>query len=255
MLQPISPSGAAVRTVLVVLIVLPYTAAAALIGLPVAAFSGSVTVLFRLGHWGVRLALFLAGTRIHLEGLERLGDARNTVVISNHVSHLDGPVLFEGLGVDFRAVVKKEIFSWPFLGPILRRAGFVAVDRRDRLQSARSLSRAAEALRGGACFLVFAEGTRSPTGELGRFKKGGFVAAIEAGSRIVPVAVQGSGELMPRGGFALKRGTVRVRVLDPVEAARYSYADRDRLVAEVRTRIAAALSELRAGTGGEPTAA
>jgi 1-acyl-sn-glycerol-3-phosphate acyltransferase len=243
------------RTVLLVLVILPYTAAAAVIGLPLATISGSVAILYRLGHWGVRLALFLAGTRIALEGRERLGDARNTVVISNHVSHLDAPVLFDALGIDFKAVVKKEIFSWPFLGRILRRAGFVAVDRRDRIQSALSLSRAAEALRAGACLLVFAEGTRSPTGALGRFKKGGFVAAIEAGSRIVPVAVQGSRELMPRGGFALKRGTVRVRVLDPVEAASYSYADRDRLAGEVHARIAAALEDLRARTGGEPTAA
>lgn len=243
------------RIVLLVLIVLPYTAAAALIGLPVAAFTGSVAVLFRLGHWGVRVALFLAGTRIDLEGLDHLGDARNTIVISNHVSHLDAPVLFEALGIDLRAVVKKEIFSWPFLGRILRRAGFVAVDRRDRIKAAQSLSRAAEALREGACFLVFAEGTRSPTGELGRFKKGGFVAAIEAGSRVVPVAVHGSRELMPRGGFGLKSGTVRVRVLDPVEAARYSYSDRDRLVGEVRARIAAALEDMRSGKGGEPTAA
>jgi hypothetical protein len=67
--------------------------------------------------------------------------------------------------------------------------------------------------------------------------------------------VQGSRELMPRGGFALKRGTVRVRVLDPVEAASYSYADRDRLAGEVHARIAAALEDLRARTGGEPTAA
>jgi 1-acyl-sn-glycerol-3-phosphate acyltransferase len=243
------------RAFLIVLLVLPYTALAALVGLALAALTGSVNPLYRLGHLGVRLALLLAGTRIVLEGGENLGDGRNTVVISNHVSHLDAPVLFKALGKDFKAVVKKEIFSWPFLGRVLRRAGFVAVDRRDRTQSGRALSRAAESLRAGACLLVFAEGTRSRTGELQAFKKGGFVAGIEAGSRIVPVAVHGGRELMPAGGFRIRSGTVRVRVLDPVEAARYSYADRDRLVGEVHARIAAALEDLRAGTGGEPTAA
>ena len=243
------------RAILIALVVLPYAALSALVGIPLAMISGSVGILFRLGHAGVRLALFLAGTRVALEGIEKLGDTRNTVVISNHESHLDAPVLFEALGTDLRALVKKEIFSWPFLGPILRRAGFVAVDRRDRIQSGQALSRAAKSLRAGSCFLVFAEGTRSLTGRLGPFKKGAFVIALEAGSRIVPVAVNGGRDLMPRGGFRVRRGTVQVRVLDPLEAASYSNADRDRLMAEVHARIAAALEELRAGNGGEPTAA
>lgn len=243
------------RAFLIVAIVLPYTAVAALIGLTFAAVTGSDVLLYRLGHAGVRLALFLAGTRILLEGLEHLGDARNTVVISNHVSHLDAPVLFEALGTDFKAVVKKEIFSWPFLGPVLRRAGFIAVNRRDRIQSGQALSRAAKSLRAGACFLVFPEGTRSRTGELGTFKKGAFVIGIEAGSRIVPVVVQGGRALMPAGGFRIRSGTVRVRVLDPLDGAGYSYAERDRLAADVHARIAAALDDLRAGTGGEPTPA
>ena len=242
------------RALLIVLLVLPYTAAAALVGLPIAALRRSDAILFRLGPWGVRLTLWLAGTRIVLTGRENLGDSRNTVVISNHESHLDAPVLFEGLGTDLRAVVKKEIFGWPFLGRVLRRAGFVAVDRRDRIQSGQALARAVEALRAGACFLVFPEGTRSRTGELGPFKKGGFVIAIDAGSRIVPVAVQGGRALMPRGRFRIRGGTVRVRVLDPVDAAGYSYADRDRLVGEVHERIATAIEDMRA-SGGAFTAA
>jgi 1-acyl-sn-glycerol-3-phosphate acyltransferase len=243
------------RAILIVIVVLPYTALAALVGITVSLVTGSVGTLYRLGHWGVRLALFLAGTRIVLEGGEKLGDVRNTVFISNHVSHLDAPVLFEALGTDLKAVVKREIFSWPFLGPVLRTAGFVAVSRRDRMQSGHALSRVAESLRQGACFLVFAEGTRSRTGELGAFKKGGFTISLEAGSRIVPVVVQGGRELMPAGGFRIRAGPVRVRVLDPIETAGYSYADRDRLAREVHARIARALEDMRSGTGGAPTAA
>jgi 1-acyl-sn-glycerol-3-phosphate acyltransferase len=244
------------RAILIAVIVLPYTALSALVGLPWAAVTGSVDFLFWLGHRGVHLALVLAGTRVVLEGRENLGDARNTVIVSNHVSHLDAPVLFDALGVDLRAVVKKEIFAWPFLGRILRRAGFVAVDRRDRAQSSRALDQAAASLRSGLCFLVFPEGTRSPNGELLPFKKGGFVAALEAGSRIVPVAISGSRELMPKGGMSVVAGTVRVRLLDPVAAGSYSYEARDRLVVDVRQRIEAALAEMNSRSGGgEPTAA
>jgi 1-acyl-sn-glycerol-3-phosphate acyltransferase len=96
--------------------------------------------------------------------------------------------------------------------------------------------------------LVFPEGTRSRTGELGPFKKGGFLAAVEAKSRLVPVAVHGTGSLMPRHGYALRPGHVRVSILDPVDAGGYSYPDRDLVIARVRSQIDRAL----AGTGGDP---
>jgi 1-acyl-sn-glycerol-3-phosphate acyltransferase len=208
----------------------------------VARLTRDVSILYRFGRAGVRIALWLSGTRVKLEGIERLADPAHTVVMSNHVSHLDAPVLFQVLGVDFKAVAKKEVFSAPFFGAVLRMAGFIEVDRGNREQAHGAMERTAESLRAGACFLVFPEGTRSRTGDLGTFKKGAFVAAIESRSRIVPVALEGTRELMPRGGLAIRPGTVRVRVLDPVETGSYSYADRDRLATEVRERIAAALA-------------
>ena len=244
-----------IRALFVLVFLAPYTIAASVAGYGIARLVGSPALLYGLARLGIRVALFLAGTRIVVEGRDLLGDHRNTVIVANHVSHLDAPVLFEALGTDFKAVVKKEIFSWPFLGPVLRRAGFIAVNRRDRIQAGQALSRAAKSLQDGACFLVFPEGTRSRTGQLGTFKKGGFVIGIEAKSRIVPVVVQGGRELMPAGGFRIRSGTVRVRVLDPVDAAGYSYADRDRLATEVHARIAAALEVARPGRGGDPTPA
>ena len=240
------------RAVLVALYLVPYTAIAALAGILAARLSGSPWLMYRLGHLGVRVALFLAGTRCDVAGREKLGDARNTAITSNHISHLDGPIVFDALGLDVKAIVKKEIFGWPFFGRVLKEAGFVAVDRSDRMQASLAIDATAASLRAGNTFLVFPEGTRSRSGQLGTFKKGAFVAAIAARSRVVPVAVHGTRELMPRGGFRIRPGTVRVRVLDPVDAGQYSYADRDLLVGEVRERIAAALAELGAATGGEP---
>lgn len=240
------------RAILVAIFLPPYTAAAALVGIAAARLTGSPWLMYRFGHFGVRVALRLAGTRFDVTGREGVDDGRNTVVTSNHISHLDAPVLFDALDLDFKAIVKKEIFGWPFFGRVLKEAGFVAVDRSgDRAQSSVAIAATAESLKARNCFLVFPEGTRSRTGELGTFKKGAFVAAIDAKSRIVPVALHGTRELMPRGGFRIRPGTVRVRVLDPVDAGKYSYADRDLLVREVRERIAAALGELGA-TGGEP---
>jgi len=231
-----------IRALLIILFLPAYTLLASLIGYGLARLSGSPALLYGLGRFGIRVALFLAGTRIVVEGRHLLGDARNTVIVANHVSHLDAPVLLQALGVDFRAVAKKEVFYVPVFSTVLRFAGFIEVDRAERAQATRAIARAVEALKRGSCFLIFPEGTRSRTGELGPFKKGGFVVAMDAGSRIVPVALQGTRELMPRGGFRIRPGTVRVRVLDPVMAGSYSYDDRNALASEVRGRIAAALA-------------
>ncbi len=232
-----------IRALLIILFLPAYTLLACLIGYGPARLLGSPALLYGLARFGIRVALFLAGTRIVVEGRHLLGDARNTVIVANHVSHLDAPVLLQALGVDFRAVAKKEVFYVPVFSTVLRFAGFIEVDRADRAQATRAIARAVEALKRGSCFLIFPEGTRSRTGELGPFKKGGFVVAMDAGSRIVPVALQGTRELMPRGGFRIRPGTVRVRVLDPVMAGSYSYDRREALVSDVRGRIAAALAD------------
>jgi 1-acyl-sn-glycerol-3-phosphate acyltransferase len=231
-----------IRALLVLLFLPAYTLLASLFGYALARLLRSPALLYALGRFGVRVALFLAGTRIVVEGRHLLGDHRNTVLMSNHVSHLDAPVLLQALGVDYRAVAKKEVFYLPVFNSVLRFAGFIEVDRADRAQATRAIARAVDALKGGACFLIFPEGTRSRTGHPGPFKKGGFVVAMDAGSRIVPVALLGTRELMPRGGFRIRPGTVRVVVLDPVSAGSYSYGDRDALIADVRGRIAAALA-------------
>lgn len=231
-----------IRGFLVFTLVPLYMLLASLVGYPIARAIGSPAILYVWGRFGVRMGLALTGTRVVLEGREKLGEPANTVVMPNHVSFLDAPILFQVLGIDFKAVVKKEVFRFPFFGACLRFAGFIEVDRSDREQSTAAIGRAAESLRAGHCFLIFPEGTRTRDGALGEFKKGAFVVAMEARSRIVPVALSGFRERLPRGGFRIRSGVVRIQVLDPVEAGSYSYDDRDRLIAEVRGRIAGALA-------------
>jgi 1-acyl-sn-glycerol-3-phosphate acyltransferase len=236
------------RTALVLAFLVPYAVIACPLALMLSMLSGSARPLYLLTGWGLGGAFRLAGIRITIENRERLGDGRNVVIVSNHASHLDAPALYLALRVPFVALAKREVFAIPFFSSVIRRAGFIPIQRGDRTEAVEAVARMVSALRAGASVLVFPEGTRSRTGELGPFKKGGFLAAVEARSRLVPVAVHGTGSLMPRHGYALRPGHVRVSILDPVDAGGYSYPDRDRVIAQVRSQIDRALT----GTGSDP---
>ena len=243
-----------IRTALVLAFLGPYGLVACPLAVLLSLVSGSVAPLYGFSTFGLRWAFAIAGIRIVLENRERLADIRNTVVAANHLSHLDPPAIYLALGVRLVALAKREVFDIPLFSTVIRRAGFLSIQRGDRQDAANAVNKMTQALRGGACVMVFPEGTRSRTGELQPFKKGTFVAAIEAKSRIFPVAVFGTAEIMPRHGYSVRPGVVRIVILESVEAGRYSYAERDSLVAEVRGRIAAAL-DAGGGTGGERSVA
>jgi 1-acyl-sn-glycerol-3-phosphate acyltransferase len=240
------------RSILLLLFLPPYALLGSLLGYPIARLLGSPGVLYALGRFGARAALRIAGTRVVFTGLSPLlRDHRNVVVMPNHASNLDAPILFGLVPIDFKAVYKHELDRFPFFRHALHFAGLVPVNRADRSDARRAMAKAVDSLRAGSAFVIFPEGTRSRTGELGEFKKGGFVVAIEARSRIYPVAIQGARELMPKGGFGVRPGTVRVEVLDPIEAGGYIYEDRDRLLRVVKGRIEAALRGGALAPGGE----
>jgi 1-acyl-sn-glycerol-3-phosphate acyltransferase len=199
----------------------------------------------RLAWWSAklvrdaRITLAIVGCEHAPEGSEPL------VVMSNHQSLYDIPVLFQsGLG-RLRMVTKAELFDVPVWGRAMKAAGFIRIDRSDRTQATGALNaEGAALLAAGTRVWIAPEGTRSLTGELGTFKSGGFRLALEEDVRILPVAIEGTRNVLPAKGVTVHPGKrVKVTILPPVDPAAYGVERRKQLMADVRRAIASALGQ------------
>ncbi|MEW5982949.1 MAG: lysophospholipid acyltransferase family protein [Acidobacteriota bacterium] len=216
--------------------------------LVMARLTGRVRHLFGLGYAGARTARRILGVRLAVRGVERIDPARPAVYVINHRSNVDA-VIFEALFPHcprLRVIYKAEMGKLPILGSAMRVAGFVPVARRDRDQAIAAVDLAVERVRAGDSFLLAPEGTRNPGKGLLPFKKGAFVLAIKAGVPVIPVAISGAAETMPKGRYYVTPGTVIVEIGEALAVDGLSLEDRDRLADETRARLTAMLSH---GTG------
>ena len=226
-----------IRTIVVLAFLAVMIPLDALIGFPVTFIRGNADFLYRIAMWTARAAARVAGVRIETAGLDRLDLSRNYIFMANHVSNADPPLLIPALPHRTSVLVKKELFRVPLLGPAMRMARLVAIDRTNKEAAIASVRNASDVIHSGIDMTVFPEGTRSRDGRLLPFKKGPFYMAIETGVPIVPVTILGTFEILPKGRFSIHPGTATFIFHPPIDPG----GDREALIATVREQIASAL--------------
>jgi putative phosphoserine phosphatase/1-acylglycerol-3-phosphate O-acyltransferase len=220
--------------------------AAAMAGLGAGLVNRSRETLVEVaGGVGSDLGLALAGIRVEVvSGQENLWAARPCVFVFNHRSKLDAIVLIKLLRSNFTAIAKAEAKNVPGFGQFFQLAGVAFIERTDARQARRAMEPAVAKLRDeGISLVISPEGTRSPTPRLGRFKKGPFHIAMQAGVPMVPIVLRNVDEVMWRGAQMLTPGTVEVAVLPAVDTSAWSPETIDDHVHEVREMFVTTLAQ------------
>jgi 1-acyl-sn-glycerol-3-phosphate acyltransferase len=191
-------------------------------------------------HWSKAL-FWVAGLRVEKEGLQNISPGQNYLFAPNHTSLLDFVMLSGAIPVRFVFVGSNELYNIPFLGPWARFAGDLKISRRDPVQALREVQDLITKLKNGETMVFFAEGTRSWDGKLTPFKNGLGVLAGESGIPVIPVAIIGSFEALPRTRFYHRPGTIRVKYGEPI---RFSADESPILIAaKIHDKVAELLKE------------
>jgi 1-acyl-sn-glycerol-3-phosphate acyltransferase len=170
-------------------------------------------------RWFGRRVVQLLDVDLTATGADLVPADRAVIYMSNHQSHLDIPMLYASLpSPTIRMLAKTELFQIPLWGRGLRAAEFVEVDRKHHQSAVQSIEHAARLVRDGVSIYLAPEGTRSRDGKIGKLKKGGFHLALGTGAPIVPVAIRGTIDILPRGGKVMRSGQrVSVQIGAPID--------------------------------------
>jgi len=230
-----------IRTIIMLLFWALAMPIAALIGFPWTFITGDIRLLYRMFNWGAYAGVWLTGVRVDKIGLDSFEHSRSYIFMTNHVSNLDPPIQIPLIPRRTSVMVKKELFRTPILGPAMKLASLVPVDRGNRDAGIEAVNAAKAVVEKGINMTIYVEGKRSFDGKLLPFKKGPFYLAMECGVPIIPMTIVGTHHAMPKGRFAIKAHRVKVIFHSPIEPQ--DFGSRDQLMERVRSVIEGALPE------------
>ena len=210
-------------------------------------FTAITTILFQhwrnswwlhdIQAWWSRMFFYMMFLPVTVSGREHIRPNQSYVFVSNHQSLFDVFAIYGWLPVVFKWLMKAELRKMPFVGSACKAAGHVFVDRRNTRAAAESLREVESVLRDGVCTVIFPEGTRSRTGELGSFKRGAFQIAMDLNLPVIPLTLTGCYEAMAVGDKTVRRHPIHMHIGEEIDLAQFN-GDRDAAMAAVRQAIA-----------------
>jgi len=187
--------------------------------------------LFLLSKHAIAVGEVILGLKIKYRGLYRIKKDHRYIFMPNHLSMLDGPLIFKCIPQNVRVILKQGVFRLPVVGQAMKEAHFIPVDRKGKQGGKRAVQRAVRMIKkNNVSFLIFPEGTRSSDGKLQKFRRGGFFLAIDSLTPIVPVSIIGTYDLMPKGIYFIKKGKIKIIFHPPISVKAYTHDNMQDLI-------------------------
>lgn len=191
-----------------------------------------------------RLNSFLTPMFAKVEGRNNVNPKQSYVVVSNHQSVYDIFLIYGWLGIDIKWIMKKELRKIPGVGFGSEKVGHIFIDRSNNKKALESINEAKRKLVNGTSVVIFPEGTRSETGELGPFKRGAFKIAYDLNLPILPITVINTKNILPTNTLNIMPGRVKMVIHEPINMKDYADKEDIVLIQEVKSRIASALNNV-----------
>lgn len=224
---------AILKGLLVLLVAVPFSLMA-IVSIPLDRSGKTFHLSARL--WS-KFILWIFGIKVRVKGLEHIGGG-NVIYAANHASWFDIPAMVAGVPDNIRIMFKRELTYVPIWGWALWWGPYIAVDRSSPRDAMRGIEKAADQIRKGASVLLFVEGTRTRDGKLQAFKRGAFVLAMKSGVPIIPVAINHSFKILPKGSLKVRATDIELVLGEPIDTRAFTSDDGGKaLMSEVRSKI------------------
>jgi 1-acyl-sn-glycerol-3-phosphate acyltransferase len=225
------------RTIWAIIVAIVVTIPSATTVLIIAAMSSASPWIDPVIRLWARLVLWGAGIDLHVDGVETIDRTKRYILIANHHSYFDIPCIFAAIPQPIRFMAKKSLFSIPIFGWALARAGFIPIDRKNRRTAVKSFDLAVDRIRKGNTIVIFPEEGRSAELAMRPFQRGAFLLAIRSELPILPLAIDGTYEVLRVGATRITPGVVTIRAGTPIETVGVSVRAKDTLLAQSRGQI------------------
>lgn len=223
-----------IRLMLVISVTVPLCSLTILVGI----FDPHGKQAYRINALWSWLILKIGGVRLKVSGIENIDPDHQYLFIVNHQSNIDIPVLVQALGqFQLRWIAKKELLWVPIFGWAMWATKHIIVDRSDSLDALKSLDVAKRRIAAGLSVVIFPEGTRSADGKLLPFKRGGFLLALKTKTPIVPITINGTRKILPKGDWRIRDGEISIAIGAPLSSESYRPGGSRALSAQVQELI------------------